>query len=118
MILNKKNITTSGLEDAFGHIQLGGVASELANFINNQLKVKCHYAVVDYLQRSARHLASQCDVDLAYKVGSMAVKFALQGLTEIMVSIVQKNDGTLGIDHIDLHSVANKVKKLPSNFHQ
>ena len=72
-----KFLADAGTRDAFGHAQLGGVAPVVANLVREKLGYKYHWAVSDYLQRSARHLASRVDVEQAYAVGEAAVKFAL-----------------------------------------
>ena len=74
-------------EDAFGHAQLGGVAPVITNLISANLGCKCHWAVPDYLQRSARHLASMTDVEQAYAVGCAAVGFAIAGRNAVMPAI-------------------------------
>ena len=105
-------------EDAFGHKQLGGVAPALCSMIKHSLGYKYHYAVADYLQRSARHLASKTDVEQAYAVGRVAVEKALEGKNAIMVSIERDSskifDWSLG--EAPLSSVANREKKMPRSF--
>ena len=105
-------------EDAFGHKQLGGVAPALCSMIKHSLGYKYHYAVADYLQRSARHLASKTDVEQAYAVGRVAVEKALEGKNAIMVSIERDSskifDWSLG--EAPLNSVANLEKKMPRSF--
>jgi 6-phosphofructokinase 1 len=86
-----KFLSASG-EDAFGHAQLGGAAPVLTNLINANLGCKCHWAVPDYLQRSARHLASKTDVEQAYAVGRAAVEFATAGKNAVMPAIRRLND--------------------------
>lgn len=85
-------LSESGARDAFGHAQLGGVAPRLAQLIKDRLGYKYHWAVADYLQRSARHLASKTDVEQAYAVGKAAVELALQGHNAVMPTIVRKSD--------------------------
>src|SRR5262249_42833086 len=72
-------LSASGVKDAFGHAQLGGVAPVITNLIGTKLGHKCHWAVADYLQRSARHIASETDVEQAYAIGRAAVEFAIGG---------------------------------------
>ena len=105
-------------EDAFGHKQLGGVAPALCSMVKNALGYKYHYAVADYLQRSARHLASKTDVDQAYAVGQMAVEKALAGKNAIMISIERNSALTYGwsLGEVPLSSVANREKKMPRSF--
>lgn len=108
----------SGGRDAFGHAQLGGVAPHLAAIVKERLGLKYHWAVADYLQRAARHLASKTDVEQAYAVGKAAVELALQGHNAVMATIVRKSDKpyrwTTGM--APLAKVANVEKKMPRNF--
>jgi 6-phosphofructokinase 1 len=115
---NGKFLADAGRKDAFGHTQLGGAAPVLASIIERRFGYKYHYAVVDYLQRSARHIASKTDVDQAYAVGKAAVELALKGQTGVMPVIVRQSDkpyrwkiGTEG-----LKNVANKEKKVPRKY--
>ncbi len=111
-------LAESGLMDAFGHKQLGGVAPIIAQMIKRELKVKYHWAVSDYLQRSARHIASQTDVEHAYAVGRAAVEMAVKGANAVMPIIVRKSSKPYrwGVDIAKLSDIANKEKKLPKNF--
>lgn len=104
--------------DAFGHQQLGGVSATLANIIVEELKLKCHYAIADYLQRSARHIASRTDVEQAYYLGAKAVKLALDNHNAIMPYIkrVSQKPYLWEIDHVHLNEVANKEKFMPRDF--
>jgi 6-phosphofructokinase 1 len=85
-ILKENSLAESDSKDAFGHSQLGGVAPRLAELINKKLKLKNHWAVADYLQRSASHLSSGVDRAHAYEVGKKAVQYALKGLNGVMPS--------------------------------
>ncbi|MBI2226079.1 MAG: 6-phosphofructokinase, partial [Betaproteobacteria bacterium] len=87
-----KFLSESGLKDAFGHAQLGGVAPLIANLVKDKLGYKYHWAVADYLQRSARHIASKTDAQQAYAVGKAAVELALKGRTAVMPVIVRKSN--------------------------
>ena len=78
---------SAGSKDAFGHPQLGGVAPLIASLIGAKLGLKCHWAVPDYLQRSARHIASKTDVEQACAVGRAAVEFAIAGRSAVMPAI-------------------------------
>lgn len=100
-------------EDAFGHRQLGGVAPALCSMIKHSLGYKYHYAIADYLQRSARHLASKTDIEQAYAVGRSAVEKALEGKNAIMVSIQRDDAETYGwsLGEAPLTKVANGEKK-------
>jgi len=111
-------VADAGTTDAFGHTQLGGTAEALAAMIRAELGLKYHYAVADYLQRSARHIASAVDVEQAYAVGEAAVKFAAQGLNAVMPVIVRGSGPAYSwsIDHAPLEQVANIEKKLPASF--
>lgn len=104
--------------DDFGHHQLGGVAPVLAGIIKKRLGYKYHWAVADYLQRSARHLASASDVKQAYSVGYKAVEMALQGKNAVMAYIKRTSDlpYTWEIDSVDLELVANHEKFMPRSF--
>ncbi|MFT3754990.1 MAG: 6-phosphofructokinase [Pseudoxanthomonas sp.] len=107
-----------GGTDSFGHAQLGGVASYLAGKVKDALGYKVHYALPDYLQRSARHLASKTDWEQAQAVGKAAVKFALEGRNSVMPVIVRSADAPYRwkIEAAPLHKVANHEKKMPANF--
>ena len=111
-------LAEAGSRDAFGHAQLGGVASTVAGLVRAQLGLKYHYAVADYLQRSARHIASKVDVEQAYAVGEKAVEFALQGKTAVMPTIVRNSDTpySWSIGCVSLGRVANKEKMMPRRF--
>ncbi len=89
---NGKFLAEAGTRDAFGHAQLGGVAPSWRSMVRDNLGYKYHYAVADYLQRSARHIASTTDVKQAYAVGKAAVEFALQGKTAVMPVIKRVSD--------------------------
>ena len=108
----------SDSKDSFGHTQLGGLAPKLAQLINNELKLKYHWSVSDYLQRSARHLASKTDLDQAFAVGVHAVKLALSGETGVMPIIkrVSNNPYKWEIDTGDLKDIANLEKTLPKEY--
>ena len=111
-------LSDSGTRDAFGHAQLGGVAPRLAQLVKDQLGLKFHWAVADYLQRSARHIASKTDVEQAYAVGKAAVELALKGQNAVMPAIIRKSDKpyrwSIGVAPLD--KVANVEKKMPRNF--
>lgn len=111
-------LAEAGTRDAFGHAQLGGVAPVVANMVRESLGYKFHYAVADYLQRSARHIASAVDVEQAYAVGKAAVKMALAGKTAVMPVIKRVSDSPYRwrIEEAALSRVANKEKKLPRRF--
>jgi 6-phosphofructokinase 1 len=111
-------LSASSLKDAFGHAQLGGVAPVITNLISAKLGCKCHWAVPDYLQRSARHIASETDLQQAYAVGRAAVEFALAGKSAVMPAIRRLNDAPYRWDIIDapLAEVANQEKLVPADF--
>ncbi len=92
-------LADAGTTDAFGHKQLGGVAQVVAQMVKDELGLKYHYAIADYLQRSARHIASKTDVDQAYAVGKAAVEMALAGENSVMPTIVRKSDKPYRWDH-------------------
>src|SRR5689334_6915044 len=110
-----KFLADAGTKDAFGHTQLGGVAPVLANLVREAHGYKYHWAVSDYLQRSARHIASKVDVDQAYAVGKAAVELAVQGVNAVMPTIVRKSSKPYRwvIGNVSLSEVANKEKKVP-----
>src|SRR6202044_2016441 len=85
-----KFLADAGTRDAFGHTQLGGVAPVVAGMVQQAHGYKCHWAVADYLQRAARHVASKVDVEQAYAVGKAAVELALRGRNAVMPVIVRK----------------------------
>ncbi len=111
-------IASAGLKDAFGHTQLGGVAPVIAALIKSQLDYKYHWAVCDYLQRAARHIASKTDVEQAYALGYKAIEFALTGKSGIMATIIRQPgihyEWTIG--ETPLETVANQEKALPRHF--
>ena len=111
-------LAEAGARDAFGHVQLGGVASTLAGLVQSELGLKYHYAIADYLQRSARHIASAVDVEQAYAVGAKAVELALDGHNAIMTTIVRMADSPYRwrIGHAGLDQVANQEKMMPRDF--
>jgi len=104
--------------DDFGHAQLGGAAPVVANLIKNALGYKFHWAVADYLQRSARHLASNSDVEQAYALGQAAVEMALEGKNSVMPAIVRisNNPYKWEIGCAELKNVANVEKMMPKNY--
>lgn len=111
-------LAEAGTRDAFGHAQLGGVAVEIAQLVKSKLGYKYHYAVADYLQRSARHIASKVDVDQAYAVGKAAVEFAIKGHNAVMPTIVRTSHKPYRwkIGMANLADVANHEKMLPRNY--
>ena len=112
------HISGSMQRDAFGHQQLGGVAPTLASMIKQSTGYKYHWALSDYLQRSARHLASKFDVDHAYATGRRAVEMALEGKTSLMVTIEREKGEKYKwfLGEASLEKVANMEKKMPRNF--
>ncbi len=113
-----KFVAEAGGKDAFGHSQLGGVAPAIAQMIKDKLGYKYHWAVADYLQRAARHIASKTDVDQAYALGKAAVELALAGKNSVMPAIRRLSDApyTWDIVEVPLSSVANVEKFMPRNF--
>ncbi|MCG6870183.1 MAG: 6-phosphofructokinase [Gammaproteobacteria bacterium] len=111
-------LAEAGTRDAFGHAQLGGAAPVVAGMVKDALGYKYHWAVADYLQRAARHIASKSDVDQAYEVGRVAVKYALKGKNSVMPAIVRTSDKPYRwkIGQADLSKVANKEKMMPAGF--
>jgi 6-phosphofructokinase 1 len=113
-----KFLSETGLKDAFGHSQLGGVAPMLANLVQSKLKLKQHWAVADYLQRAARHLASRTDLEQSYAVGKAAVEYAVKGMNSVMPTIVRQSSRPYRwkIGVAKLSDVANVEKKMPRDF--
>ncbi len=111
-------LADAGTSDAFGHKQLGGVAPVIAAMVRDALKLKYHYAIADYLQRSARHIASAVDVEQAYAVGRSAVEMAVAGANAVMPTIVRKSDSPYrwAIGQTPLAKVANREKMMPRRF--
>jgi 6-phosphofructokinase 1 len=107
-----------GGTDAFGHAQLGGVASYLAQRVKQQLGYKVHWTLPDYLQRSARHIASKTDWEQAQAVGKAAVQYALKGMNAVMPVIVRSSDAPYRwkIEPAPLSKVANAERKMPPSF--
>ena len=115
---NGKFLAEQGSRDSFGHAQLGGVAPVVANLIKQALGYKFHWAVADYLQRAARHLASATDVEQAYALGKAGVEMALEGKNAIMPTIdrVSNQPYRWGIGSTALSEVANVEKLMPLDF--
>jgi 6-phosphofructokinase 1 len=113
-----KFLADAGTTDAFGHTQLGGVAPMVANMVRTAHGYKYHWAVADYLQRAARHIASKVDVEQAYAVGKAAVEFAVRGMNAVMPTIVRKSSKPYRwtIGHVPLSAVANQEKKVPRDY--
>ena len=111
-------LSDQGTRDAFGHAQLGGAAQVVAKIVKDDLGLKYHYAIADYLQRSARHIASKTDAEHAYAVGKAAVEFAANGKSGLMSAIRRLSDSPYQWDIIeaDLSEIANKEKMLPRDF--
>lgn len=111
-------IAEAGTRDAFGHAQLGGVAPVIAELVKARLGFKYHWAVADYLQRAARHIASKTDVEQAYAVGRAAVEMALAGDNAMMPTIVRTADEPYAweIGKAHLAEVANVEKKMPRDY--
>ncbi len=113
-----KFLAEAGTKDAFGHAQLGGVGPVVAQMTQEAFGYKFHWAVADYLQRSARHIASKVDVEQAYAVGKAAVELALKGKNAVMPTIVRKSSAPYRwtIGEAPLSEVANAEKKVPRHF--
>lgn len=111
-------LADAGNKDAFGHVQLGGVAPTLANMIKDELGYKYHWAVSDYLQRAARHIASATDVEQAYAMGKVALDYALAGKNAVMPTIVRESNSPYAwhVGEANLSDVANVEKMMPAEF--
>jgi 6-phosphofructokinase 1 len=108
----------SGLHDAFGHAQLGGAGELVAKLIRQKLGHKYHWALADYLQRSARHIASKTDLEQSYAVGKAAVEYAVAGMNAVMPAIRRSSSKPYRwtLEPVSLARVANKEKMLPPGF--
>jgi 6-phosphofructokinase 1 len=113
-----KFLSDQGLRDAFGHAQLGGVAPLLADLVKKQTGFKVHWGVSDYLQRSARHVASATDLAQALAVGRSAVALALKGGNRLMAAIERtaQNPYAWRVGAVPLDQVANVERKMPADF--
>ncbi len=111
-------LAEAGTRDAFGHAQLGGAAPVVANMIKDALGYKFHWAVADYLQRAARHLASKTDVEQAYAMGKAAVEFAMEGENAIMPAVIRTSNDPYKweVGKAPLAEVANVEKMMPKEF--
>lgn len=111
-------LADSGSRDAFGHAQLGGVAPVVSQLIKENLELKCHWAVCDYLQRAARHIGAAIDVEHAYALGSAAIEFAMAGKNAVMPTIVRTSNEPYSweIGEAPLAEVANIEESLPAEF--
>lgn len=111
-------LSDAGLRDAFGHAQLGGVAPVIAQLIKSELGFKYHWAVADYLQRAARHIASQVDLDQAYALGKAAVEYAVKGYNAVMPIVIREQDEPYqwSIGQVPLSEVANQEKAMPAEY--
>jgi ATP-dependent phosphofructokinase / diphosphate-dependent phosphofructokinase len=113
-----KLLAEAGTKDAFGHAQLGGVGPMIASLVKDKLGQKYHWAVADYLQRAARHIASKTDLEQAYAVGKAAVELAVAGRNAVMPAILRTSDRPyrwkIGVAPLD--QVANVEKKLPRDY--
>ncbi|MBL8511025.1 MAG: 6-phosphofructokinase [Betaproteobacteria bacterium] len=113
-----KFVSESGLVDAFGHAQLGGVAPVIADLVKRELKLKYHWAVADYLQRAARHIASKTDVEQSYALGKAAVEYAVKGMNGVMPAVkrLASKPYRWEIVAAPLSQIANHEKKMPRDF--
>ena len=113
-----KFVSETGLVDAFGHAQLGGVAPVIADLVKRELKLKYHWAVADYLQRAARHIASKTDVEQTYALGKAAVEYAVKGMNGVMPAVKRLKSKPYKWEIIaaPLSEVANREKKMPRDF--
>ena len=111
-------LAEQGTRDAFGHAQLGGAAPVVAAMVKDGLGYKFHWAVADYLQRAARHIASKTDVEQAYALGRAAVDMALAGETAVMPTLVRTSDDPYAweVGRADLADVANVEKFMPADY--
>jgi 6-phosphofructokinase 1 len=110
-------VSETGTKDAFGHSQLGGAGQYIQDLVKRELKLKHHGAILDYCQRSARHLASATDVEQAVACGAKAAELAEKGLSGVMVTIRRESQTPYrwGLEHTDASNIANQEKKLPKD---
>ena len=111
-------LAEQGTRDDFGHAQLGGAAPVVANLIKDNLGYKYHWAVADYLQRAARHLSSESDVEQAYALGKAAVEMALEGKNSVMPAVIRTSNNPYKweIGSGELKDIANVEKMMPMEF--
>lgn len=116
--IDGKFVAESGLIDAFGHAQLGGVAPVIADLVKRELKLKNHWAVADYLQRAARHISSKTDVEQSYALGKAAVEYAVKGMNGVMPAVRRLSSKPYRWDIVaaPLAEIANHEKKMPRDF--
>jgi len=111
-------LAEQGTRDSFGHAQLGGAAPVVANMVKDALGYKFHWAVADYMQRAARHIASKTDVDQAYAMGKAGVEMALEGKNSIMPAIIRTSNDPYKweVGSGDLKDIANVEKMMPREY--
>lgn len=111
-------VADQGTRDAFGHAQLGGVAPAVASMVRDRLGYKYHYAIADYLQRAARHIASATDVEQAHALGRAAVELALAGHNAVMPTVVRESGSPYRwhVGQVPLEAVANREAKMPASY--
>jgi 6-phosphofructokinase 1 len=111
-------LADAGSTDAFGHKQLGGVAPTLAAMVKDALGYKYHWALADYLQRAARHIASATDIEQAYAVGRAGVEYVLAGRSGVMVTIERSRGARYRwqLGEAPLDKIANVERKVPREF--
>ncbi len=111
-------LSDQGSKDAFGHAQLGGVGTALGHLVQSRLKLKHHVAIADFLQRSARHIASKTDVEQAYALGKTAVQLAKKGVGGVMLTLARQSQKPYRwkIEQVPLNKVANGEKMLPRSY--
>ena len=111
-------LAEQGTRDSFGHAQLGGAAPVVANMVKDALGYKYHWAVADYMQRAARHIASKTDVDQAYAMGRAGVEMALEGKNSIMPAIIRTSNNPYRweVGSGDLKDIANVEKMMPREY--
>ena len=111
-------LAEQGTRDDFGHAQLGGAAPVVANLIKDALGYKYHWAVADYLQRAARHLSSESDVEQAYALGEAAVNMAMEGKNSVMPAVIRTSNDpyTWEIGSGELKDIANVEKMMPMEY--
>ena len=110
----------SGAVDAFGHKYLSGTGKALELAIKENLGCKVRSIELNLPQRCAAHIASKCDIEESFGVGSAAVTAAVQGVSREMMVILRDNDPgepySSVYGHMDIDLIANKTKFVPKHF--
>lgn len=120
-IVNEEGLlvsSASALKDAFGHVQLGGVASKLSAVVNNEMRISSRRIELGSIQRAAAHIQSLTDVNEAVEVGRKAVDLVIKGKTDVMVTIIRAEgeEYKVTFNSHPLSEIANIEKTMPENM--